>query len=75
MNPSNFVVNNIFENEIYVYVICPGSWEAEQIETLNMTKEETNSYLAKRLKQRDSNKNKDDGEDEEEADEPPQEQL
>ena len=28
-----------------------------------MSKEETNTYLAKRLKQRDNNKNKEDGED------------
>lgn len=67
LNPSNFTVNNIVDNEIYVYVICPGAYEAEQIETLNMNKEETNSYLAKRLKQRDNNKNKDeDGPGEEE---------
>jgi len=38
------VVNNIKKNEIYVYVICPGNYEAEQIETLNMTKEESNAY-------------------------------
>jgi len=44
LNPSNFVVNNIKDNEIYVYVICPGNYEAEQIETLNMSKEESNIY-------------------------------
>ena len=34
MNPSNFIVNNIKENDIHVYIICPDKKDAEEIETL-----------------------------------------
>ena len=38
LNPADFLVNNIEENNIYVYCICPGPEIADQIETLDMTK-------------------------------------
>lgn len=44
LNPSDFIVNNINENQIYVYLICPDKKTAEEIETLDMTKDEINKY-------------------------------
>ena len=40
LNPADFLVNNIEENNIYVYCICPGPEFADQIETLDMTKKQ-----------------------------------
>jgi hypothetical protein len=40
LNPSNFVVSNITENDIRVYTISQDKKHAEDIETLEMTKEE-----------------------------------
>lgn len=45
LNPSDFIVNNIKENEIYVYMICPDKRTAESIETIAMNKEEKNRYF------------------------------
>jgi hypothetical protein len=45
LNPSDFIVNNIEENHIYVYTICPDKRTAEIIETIEMTKEERNRYF------------------------------
>jgi hypothetical protein len=42
LNPSNFVVSNIDENNIYVYVISEDKKQAEEIETLGMSKAERN---------------------------------
>lgn len=44
LNPSDFKINNILENDIYVYVIQTSPKVAEEIETLEMTKEEINRY-------------------------------
>lgn len=40
LNPSNFVVSNIKRNEIHVYTISQDRKHAEDIETLEMSKEE-----------------------------------
>ncbi len=45
LNPSDFIVNNIKENEISVYTICPYKRTAESIETIEMNKEERNKYF------------------------------
>lgn len=45
LNPSDFIVNNIKENEIHVYMICPDKRTAESIETIEMNKEEKNRYF------------------------------
>lgn len=45
LNPSDFIVNNINQNKIYVYLICPDKKTADEIETLDMDKEEINRYL------------------------------
>ena len=44
LNPADFLVNNIEENNIYVYCICPGPEFADQIETLDMTKSQIQQY-------------------------------
>lgn len=36
LNPSDFIVNNIKENEIHVYTICPDKRTAVSIETIEM---------------------------------------
>lgn len=40
LNPADFLVNNIEENKIHVYCICPNPNTTEMIETLEMTKEQ-----------------------------------
>ena len=45
LNPSDFIVNNIKENDIHVYMICPNKKDAEEIETLEMTNEEQIKYF------------------------------
>lgn len=45
LNPSNFIVNNIKENDIHVYIICPDKKDAEEIETLDMSNEEQIKYF------------------------------
>ena len=45
LNPSDFIVNNIKENEIHVYTICPDKRTAESIETIEMNKEERTRYF------------------------------
>lgn len=45
LNPSDFIVNNILENQIYVYTICPDKRTAEIIETIDMNKDERNRYF------------------------------
>ena len=45
LNPSDFIVNNIEENQIYVYTICPDKRTAESIETIELNKEEKNRYF------------------------------
>ena len=44
MNPANFVVNNINQNQIHVYLICEDKKAAEKIEVLQMTDEDANKY-------------------------------
>ena len=44
LNPSDFIVNNIDENQIFVYTICEDKDAAQEIETLYMNKEEINKY-------------------------------
>lgn len=44
LNPSDFIVNNIEENEIHIYCICPDGSMAEAIEVLDLNKEEMNRY-------------------------------
>lgn len=44
LNPADFIVNNIDENQIYVYTICENKKTADEIETLNMNKEEKLRY-------------------------------
>lgn len=46
LNPSDFIVNNIEENQIYVYTICEDKDAAQEIETLHMSKEEVNKYFS-----------------------------
>ena len=46
LNPSDFIVNNIDENQIYVYTICEDKDAAQEIETIHMTKDEINRYFA-----------------------------
>jgi hypothetical protein len=45
LNPSDFKVNNIKENNVHVYSICPDKRDAETIETLFMSNDEKNRYL------------------------------
>ncbi len=40
LNPSNFYINNILENNIHVYIICEDKMKADVVETLYMTSEE-----------------------------------
>lgn len=44
LNPSDFIVNNIDKNQIYVYTICENKKTADEIEVLNMNKEEKLRY-------------------------------
>ena len=44
LNPSDFIVNNIDDNQIHVYCICPDGSMAEGIETYDMSQEEINKY-------------------------------
>ena len=44
LNPSDFIVNNIEANQIHVYTICDCKKTADEIEVLNMTKEEKLKY-------------------------------
>ena len=46
LNPADFLVNNIKDNKIHVYCICPNPNTTEMIETLEMTKSQINSYWA-----------------------------
>ena len=46
LNPADFLVNNIEENKIHVYCICPDQKTTEIIETLEMSKEEATRYMA-----------------------------
>lgn len=46
LNPADFLVNNIEENKIHVYCICPHPSTTELIETLEMTREEQIRYWA-----------------------------
>lgn len=48
LNPSDFKVNNIKENNVHVYSICEDKRVAENIETLFMNKEEKNKYLVQK---------------------------
>lgn len=62
MNPANFLVNNIEENQIHIYCICPNPNTTELIETLEMTRDQIHKYWASR-------------QDEEKADDDPEEEL
>lgn len=46
LNPADFLVNNIEDNLIHVYCICPSPNTAELIETLEMTRDQYNRYHA-----------------------------
>lgn len=56
LNPNDFLVSNIQENDIHVYAICPDKVTAESIETLEMTREEKSRYFV--LKDRKSKEEK-----------------
>jgi len=45
LNPSEFLVNNIQDNDVHVYAICHDKVMAESIETIEMTKEERARYF------------------------------
>ena len=49
LHPSDFIVNNIQKNQIYFYLICPDKKTADEIVTLDMTKDEINKYLNAKL--------------------------
>lgn len=40
LNPSNFFINNVLENNIHVYIICEDNKKADLVETLYMTSEQ-----------------------------------
>ena len=70
LNPSDFIVNNIDKNQIFVYTICPDKKTAEEIETLDMTKDEVNKYynlkaIADKMA-KDSDDEEEDGSDDDE---------
>ena len=44
LNPSDFIVNNIKDNQIYVYTICEDKPTADEIEVLGMTADEKLKY-------------------------------
>ena len=48
LNPNDFLVNNIQENDIHVYAICPDKVTAESIESIEMTKEEKSRYFVQK---------------------------
>lgn len=56
LNPNDFLVSNIQENDIHVYAICPDKVTAESIETIEMTREEKSRYFV--LKDRKSKEEK-----------------
>ncbi len=45
LNPNDFLINNIEENDIHVYVICPDKISADAIKTIEMTREERTRYF------------------------------
>lgn len=45
LNPNDFLVNSIEENDIHVYAICPDKVTADTIKTIEMTKEERTRYF------------------------------
>ena len=51
LNPADFLVNNIEENKIYVYSICPDPGTTELIETLDMDKQEIARYWEQKVKE------------------------
>mmetsp|Transcript_34847 Transcript_34847/g.53494 ORF Transcript_34847/g.53494 Transcript_34847/m.53494 type:complete len:161 (+) Transcript_34847:1659-2141(+) len=66
LNPSDFMVNNINDNQIYVYTICPDEKTADEIETLEMSKEEINKYYnAKAIAEKSANEEEEEGYEEE----------
>jgi hypothetical protein len=57
LNPNDFLVNNIKENDIHVYAICRDKVTAESIETIEMNKEEKSRYfINKDLKTKEDKK-------------------
>ena len=56
LNPCDFLVSNIQENDIHVYAICPDKVTAESIETIEMTREEKSRYFI--MKDRKSKEDK-----------------
>jgi acetyl-CoA C-acetyltransferase/potassium large conductance calcium-activated channel subfamily M alpha protein 1 len=65
LNPSDFIVNNIDENQIYVYTICEDKDAAQEIETLYMSKDEINKYYnAKALADKIAKEEEDNAEEE-----------
>ena len=51
LNPADFLVNNIEDNLIHVYCICPSPNTAELIETLEMSRDQYNRYHAQKNKE------------------------
>ena len=67
LNPADFLVNNIEENNIYVYCICPGPEFADQIETLDMSKANIIQYNLKKQRKEKEMEQGDDNERETES--------
>ena len=52
LNPSNFKVSNIVDNNTHVYVIWSDQLIAETIEVIDMTKDEKNMFYSSKLKKK-----------------------
>lgn len=44
LNPSDFIINNIEDNDIWVYCICPEQRQADAIEVLDLSKDDKIKY-------------------------------
>ena len=67
LNPSEFIVNNIKKNQIHVYLICQDKNTADEIEILDMNKDEITQYyndqaLVGKKKRDDDEEEEEDGE-------------
>ena len=52
LNPSNFKVSNIVDNNAHVYVIRSDQLIVETIEVFDMTKDDKNMYYSSKLKKK-----------------------
>jgi len=66
LNPSEFIVNNIKKNQIHVYLICQDKNTADEIEILDMNKDEITEYYNEQALA--GKKKREDDDDEEEGD-------